>query len=113
MSDFNSVQMTEAALNQLQRKISEQGHGKGLRVSLKKMGCSGLAYDLSIVDEAPENETIFWQTAELFVCIPPKDAPFIVGSTIDFVREGFSAQFKFLNPHEKASCGCGESFTVE
>lgn len=108
-----SITMTEAALQHLQNKIAEQGHGKGLRVALKKRGCSGLAYDLSIVDQAAAHESVFPQAHALFVCVPDKDLPFVSGTTIDYIRQGFNAQFTFLNPHEVASCGCGESFTVQ
>lgn len=112
MNAFNSIQMTAAALQHLQRKIVEQGSGKGLRVALKKRGCSGLAYDLSLVDEPVAGEACFVQADQSFVCIPDKDLPFVSGMTIDYVKQGLSAQFKFVNPHEVASCGCGESFTV-
>ena len=30
----------------------------------------------------------------------------------DYAREGLNEGFKFRNPNEKATCGCGESFTV-
>jgi iron-sulfur cluster assembly protein len=113
MNAFNSISMTPAAIMQLQRKITEKGSGKGLRVGLKKRGCSGLAYDLSIVDTAMVDETVFLQSDELFVCIPHKDLPFVSGMTIDYVKEGLGAHFKFINPHEVAACGCGESFTVK
>ncbi len=112
MNTFTTISMTPVALAQLQRKITENGSGNGLRIALKKRGCSGLAYDLSIVNEAGVDETAFPQEDGVFICIPAKDLPFVIGMTIDYVREGLGSQFKFLNPHEVASCGCGESFTV-
>ncbi len=112
MTTLTTISMTPTALAQLHRKITEHGSGNGLRIALKKRGCSGLAYDLSIVDEAGVDETVFQQAGNVFICIPAKDLPFVIGMTIDYVREGLGSHFSFLNPHEVASCGCGESFTV-
>lgn len=113
MTSFTTITMTPAAKQQLARKVAEQAEGNGLRIALKKRGCSGLAYDLRIVAEAAPEESVFPQGEGLFVCIPAADLPFVIGMTIDYVREGLNAHFKFVNPHEVASCGCGESFTVE
>ena len=35
------------------------------------------------------------------------------GSTLDFERQGLNEMFKVENPKAIATCGCGESFTVE
>ena len=34
------------------------------------------------------------------------------GATLDWEQTLMQQGFKFLNPHEKTSCGCGHSFTV-
>ncbi|HHQ42061.1 MAG TPA: iron-sulfur cluster assembly accessory protein, partial [Chromatiales bacterium] len=34
------------------------------------------------------------------------------GTEVDYVREGLNEGFRFNNPNVKATCGCGESFTV-
>ena len=112
MNKFTTMSMTPVAIEHLQKKIAEQGSGTGLRVALKKRGCSGLAYDLSIVTDSGLDETRFSVNETLFIVVPNKDLPFVIGTTIDYVRTGLNAQFVFLNPHEVASCGCGESFTV-
>jgi iron-sulfur cluster assembly protein len=38
---------------------------------------------------------------------------YLDGTQIDFRREGLSEAFKFDNPNVAATCGCGESFSVE
>jgi iron-sulfur cluster assembly protein len=38
--------------------------------------------------------------------------PYLEGVEVDYRREGLNAAFRFNNPNVKASCGCGESFTV-
>jgi iron-sulfur cluster assembly protein len=37
---------------------------------------------------------------------------YLIGSTMDWVEDDFTAGFVFANPNAKGSCGCGESFTV-
>jgi iron-sulfur cluster assembly protein len=37
---------------------------------------------------------------------------YLEGTQLDYAREGLNEGFKFSNPNEKATCGCGESFTV-
>ena len=36
----------------------------------------------------------------------------VVGSTMDWQEDEFTAGFVFNNPNATGSCGCGESFTV-
>ena len=36
----------------------------------------------------------------------------VEGSELDFISEGFKQIFTVRNPNVKATCGCGESFTV-
>ena len=37
---------------------------------------------------------------------------YLVGSTMDWVEDDFTAGFQFTNPNAKGACGCGESFMV-
>lgn len=48
------------------------------------------------------------------ILIDQDSVPYIEGMTLDFVIEGLNSFFKFINPKETASCGCGVSvnFTV-
>jgi iron-sulfur cluster assembly protein len=107
----NALSLTDAALNQLTKLCQEKQH-KGLYIDIKRTGCSGYAYDLTTVNQTQAEDIIFPQENGLFVAISKKNLEFIKGSTLDYVREKMNARFKFLNPNEKGSCGCGESFTV-
>ena len=35
--------------------------------------------------------------------------PYLDGMKLDYVYEGLNSYFKFINPHEVNSCGCGVS----
>jgi iron-sulfur cluster assembly protein len=105
----DSIQMTPAAIKHLQKQIEKRGKGIGMRLSLKKSGCSGYAYTMEIIDECSHQDKQFQVHETLILAIPTEDYPFLYGTTIDFVKEGLNSAFKFINPNEKHACGCGES----
>ncbi|MCC2596773.1 iron-sulfur cluster assembly protein IscA [Pusillimonas sp. MFBS29] len=105
------ITLTQQAADHISRYIEKRGKGLGLRLGVKTTGCSGLAYKLEYVDE-PNSEDILCEQFGVRVYIDPKSLPFVDGTQLDYAREGLNEGFKFINPNEKASCGCGESFTV-
>ena len=83
----------------------------GVRLSTPRRGCSGLAYDLAYVTAAkPGDERIDTPGGTLFV--DGGSLMYLIGSTMDWREDDFSAGFVFNNPNAKGACGCGESFTV-
>lgn len=106
-----SITITQQAANHINRHLEKRGKGLGLRLGVRTTGCSGLAYNVEYVDEAKENDTIF-EDMGVKVFIDSKSLPFVDGTQLDYRREGLNEGFRFTNPNEKASCGCGESFTI-
>ncbi|MBP2275324.1 MULTISPECIES: HesB/IscA family protein [Sphingomonas] len=83
----------------------------GVKLSTPKRGCSGLAYSVDYVTEAkPFDERIDTPGGTLFV--DGGSILYLVGSTMNWVEDDFTAGFVFNNPNAKGACGCGESFTV-
>ena len=83
----------------------------GVKLSTPKRGCSGLAYSVDYVSEAkPFDERIDTPGGTLFV--DGGSILYLIGSTMDWVEDDFTAGFVFQNPNAKGACGCGESFTV-
>ncbi|SEN34891.1 iron-sulfur cluster assembly protein [Sphingomonas gellani] len=83
----------------------------GVKLSTPRRGCSGLAYSVDYVTEAkPFDERIDTPGGTLFV--DGGSILYLVGSTMTWVEDDFTAGFVFDNPNAKGSCGCGESFTV-
>ena len=83
----------------------------GVKLSTPRRGCSGLAYSVDYVPEAkPLDERIDTPGGTLFV--DGGSILYLIGSTMDWVEDDFTAGFTFQNPNAKGSCGCGESFTV-
>lgn len=83
----------------------------GVKLSTPRRGCSGLAYSVDYVtEEAKFDEKIVTPGGTFY--IDGASVLYLVGSTMDWVEDDFSAGFVFENPNAKGSCGCGESFTV-
>lgn len=106
-----AITLTEPAAERVKSFLSNRGKGIGLRLGVKTMGCSGMAYVLEFVDDKNPEDTVF-EDAGVTVIVDPKSLVYLDGTELDYAREGLNEGFKFNNPKEKAACGCGESFTV-
>ncbi len=106
------VVFTPAAIQHLKKQLSKQSEQSIVRLYVKTAGCSGLQYKFDFVTQALPDDVACDVGEQLFVYIDKKAIPFIEGTMVDYVKQGLNAQFKFTNPLEKGSCGCGESFYV-
>ncbi len=83
----------------------------GVKLSTPRRGCSGLAYSVDYVSAAnPADERIETPGGTFF--IDGASVLYLIGSTMDWQEDDFTAGFVFQNPNAKGACGCGESFTV-
>ncbi len=108
---MDPVQVTDAAWAQI-AKLSA-GHF-GLKIGLKKGGCAGMEYDMSLVDEASTHD-ITLSHGDHHLVVDAKAQMFLFGMEIDYVTELLESGFRFKNPNVAESCGCGESvsFTLD
>jgi iron-sulfur cluster assembly protein len=107
-----TIRLTESAAKQIQAQLAKRGRGLGLRVGVKKVGCSGFAYTYDYADEVRPEDQLF-EAHGTKVVVDAKALDFLKGSTLDYVKEGLKQAFKFDNPNVDATCGCGESFSVK
>lgn len=106
-----SIQLTESAARRIQQQIEKRGSGLGLRVGVRKSGCSGYAYTMDYADQIADDDLVFEQHGSKLV-VRPDHLPMLDGTTLDFQKQGLNESFKFINPNVTAQCGCGESFAV-
>lgn len=104
--------ITERAAEQIHRSLEKRGGGVGIRVGVKKSGCSGYMYNLEYVDEPDANDQLF-EAFGARVYVDPEVLSLVDGTELDYVSEGLQSMFKFNNPNVTAECGCGESFNVD
>jgi iron-sulfur cluster assembly protein len=106
-----AIQLTERAAQQIRKSLVKRGSGMGLRLGIKKVGCSGFAYTFDYADQVGANDALF-ESHDAKVVVDREALAYLDGSTLDFVREGLKESFRFDNPNVKNECGCGESFSV-
>jgi iron-sulfur cluster assembly protein len=87
------------------------GEAEVLRVAIQGGGCSGFEYALGFDRgaQAGDHELEFHGVK---VVVDPFSAPYLQGSTIDFLEGLQESGFKIDNPNASGSCGCGHSFQV-
>jgi iron-sulfur cluster assembly protein len=107
-----AVILTATAEERVAKLMREAPEGAiGVKLSTPRRGCSGLAYSVDYVTEAlPFDERIETPGGTFF--IDGASVLYLIGSTMDWLEDDFTAGFTFENPNAKGSCGCGESFTV-
>jgi len=102
------LSLTAAALSHLRRQI---GTHAGLRIGVKRAGCSGYMYEIAVAETPGVNEEALHFDG-LTVFIDAAAAPLLRGTEVDYVQSGLNASIRFRNPNASAECGCGESFAV-
>ncbi|HWP94508.1 MAG TPA: iron-sulfur cluster assembly accessory protein [Gammaproteobacteria bacterium] len=106
-----AVILTPAAAARVRSQLEKRGGGLGLRLGVKKAGCSGFTYAVDYADELGPDDLVFEQEG-VKVVVAREVLPILDGTRVDYVREGLNESFRFDNPNAKDACGCGESFTV-
>jgi len=106
-----AITLTPAAADRVRHFMAERGHGVGLRLGVRKTGCSGFAYVVNYADEVLGNDRVFVSQG-VQVLVDAASLTLVDGTEIDFVRHGLNEAFRFRNPNVRGECGCGESFSV-
>lgn len=106
-----AVSLTKSAVARVKSYLEKRGSGIGLRVGVKRTGCSGWAYVVDYADAVAADDVVF-DGDEVKVVVDKKSLELIDGTEVDFVKDGINEAFKFRNPRSSGECGCGESFSV-
>jgi len=107
-----AISLTPAALARVRHFLDLTPDALGLRLAVKKTGCSGWGYQVELARQHYDDDSISEQDG-IRIYVDALSQPLVDGTQIDFVRKGLGHEFAFLNPNVAAECGCGESFTVD
>ena len=107
----NLVRLTPDAGTKVSALIAREGQGNYLRIAITGGGCNGLSYKLRFTPE-PRRGDILVRTSGIPVLVDAKTALYLQGTVLDYSHKMVGGGFKFANPNAKASCSCGESFSV-
>jgi iron-sulfur cluster assembly protein len=107
------INLTPVAAAKIKQLMGEEPEGDSLvlRVAIQGGGCSGFQYGLGFDSGSAEGD-IEVEFEGVKVVVDPFSAPYLRGSTVDFLNTIQESGFKIDNPNAVASCGCGHSFTV-
>ena len=106
-----SVSLSPAAADRIRSFLAARGHGLGLRLAIKRTGCSGYAYVVNYAEEIGPGDTVF-EDRGVKVVVDPGSLGLVDGTEVDYVKQGLNEAFKFRNPKARSECGCGESFSL-
>ncbi|MDX1498677.1 MAG: iron-sulfur cluster assembly accessory protein [Woeseiaceae bacterium] len=106
-----AISLTETAANRVRKYLAARGEGVGLRLGVKKTGCSGYSYVLNYADGVADDDVVF-EDRGIKIIVEPDALPLIDGTEVDFVKNGLNEAFSFRNPNVTGECGCGESFNI-
>jgi iron-sulfur cluster assembly protein len=106
-----AISLTESAANRVKSFLATRSAGIGLRLGVRKTGCSGFAYVVNYA-EAPEPGDAVFEDRGVRVFVDSASLTLLDGTIVDFVKQGLNEAFRFRNPNVKGECGCGESFSV-
>ncbi|MDA7796812.1 iron-sulfur cluster assembly accessory protein [Gammaproteobacteria bacterium] len=116
MEKFSPEVLTfsDKAIAHFLSSIKNRSGAHGVRIGVKKAGCSGFEYFFDYVDD-PSNSTpddkIFFE-GKCTIYVDANSLSYLKGSMVDYSEDGLNKGIKFHNPNAKAVCGCGESFTI-
>ena|SRR5690606_13091077 len=106
-----AISLTESAADRVHKYLAARGRGLGLKLGVRKTGCSGFSYVIDYADQSAPDDVVF-EDRGVKVFVEPAALALIDGTTVDFVKQGLNEAFRFRNPNVKGECGCGESFTI-
>lgn len=105
------IYLSQAAQARIRRFVAKQAGAIGVRVAVKRSGCSGYGYDIDVIDAAAPQDKLF-DYGDFQVAVAESDLPLLMNVQIDVKKNGLNESFSFDNPQAQATCGCGTSFSI-
>lgn len=108
------MSIAPAAAAFARQKLTARGTpDAAVRLGIKGGGCSGFSYVIQFDDEAPRERDTVYEVDGVKFYVDKKSLVYLAGSLLDYEKTLMFQGFKFRNPNEATSCGCGHSFTVK
>jgi iron-sulfur cluster assembly protein len=112
------ITIAQSATDAIAKQIEKRNvPGTALRVGIRGGGCSGFSYVIEFHDGPPHARDVVYDLkttdgTDVRVVVDKKSLLYLNGATLEWEKILLRQGFKFVNPNEKANCGCGTSFTV-
>lgn len=105
------VRLTDPAVAKVRALRERENGGEHLRIAIAGGGCNGLSYKLRFTSDTRRGD-ILVRFGDVTVLVDSKSALYLKGTVLDYSSSLVAGGFKFTNPNAKASCSCGESFSI-
>lgn len=110
----SGLSIAPAAAAYAREKLSKRGTpNASVRLGIKGGGCSGFSYVIQFDDAEPKERDYAYEVDGVRFMVDKKSLIYLMGSVLDYEKTLMFQGFKFRNPNEAKSCGCGHSFTVK
>lgn len=108
-----NISLSTKAAEQIKSQLNKRGTPEAyLRLGVKGGGCSGYAYVIQFEDNPPREKDLFFELEGVKILVDKKSILYLNGTVLNWEKTLMHQGFKFTNPNEKSSCGCGTSFSV-
>jgi iron-sulfur cluster assembly protein len=112
MGRFAVISMTDKAAERVREIVANREGAHGIRLGIKKGGCAGMEYTVSVVTE-PSLKDDHIERNGAHVYVAPEAALYLLGTEMDFETTTLRTGFTFRNPNQSSACGCGESVELK
>ena len=106
------IEITNEAITKILEKQGKEGF-KAIRLGITGGGCAGFEYIFDSCNDIVDDTLIRLDYGKFAVIVDKMSIPYLVGMTLDYQKEGLNEVFKFINPKESSSCGCGVSINFD
>ncbi len=107
------ITISDKAVEFAKKKLAQRGTPEAaVRLGVKGGGCSGFSYVIQYEDTPPKERDTVYEAGGVRFYVDKKSFVYLAGSVLDYEQTLMFQGFKFKNPQEASSCGCGHSFTV-
>ncbi len=106
------ITLTDQAVSHFQGILGAMPGAVGIRLGVRKSGCSGSAYTLDPADEIQADDHVI-EVGGLRLLVNSTSLPKLEGMELDWVANAWGGDLQFNNPNVKSQCGCGQSFNTE
>ena len=106
------IEITDEAITQLLENQRRDGW-KNVRLGITGGGCAGFEYIIDSCNHDGDTNDVVIPFGKFNILVDKISVPYLVGMTLDYRKEGLNEVFKFINPKEEASCGCGVSINFD
>jgi iron-sulfur cluster assembly protein len=104
------ITVTESAAEYIKKQF-DKNHTTAFRLGVKNAGCNSKKYTSEYTNEKHDTDKEFIDKG-VHILVDKAALPYLIGTEIDYVKEGLNRTIKFNNPNVSTACGCGESFDV-